>query len=65
VGASKIGNDHMMGKTWYDANSRTLVSDVKPDNFKTDANGRIRALDLIVHRLPEESDLHDILTGPS
>jgi hypothetical protein len=53
----------MKGKTWYDANSRTLVTDVKADNFRKDVNGRLHALDLIVHRLPEGSDLHDILAG--
>ncbi len=63
VPASKISNDHMKGKTWYDANSRTLVTDVKADNFRKDVNGRLHALDLIVHRLPEGSDLHDILAG--
>jgi hypothetical protein len=64
VSSARISNEHMMGKTWYDAKSRTLVSDVKPDNLKGDVNGRLRALDLIVHRLPEGSDIHDILTEP-
>ena len=63
VSAAKISNDHMKGKTWYDAKSRTLVSDAKPDNFKKNPNGWLQALDLIVHRLPEGSDIHDILTG--
>jgi hypothetical protein len=40
-----------------------LVADVKPDNFKKDSTGRLIALDLIAHRLTEESDIHAILTG--
>ncbi len=65
VGAARIGNNHMMGKTWYELRSRILVSDTKPDNFKKDAHGQLIPLDLIVQRLPEGSDLHDILTEPS
>jgi len=63
VSAAKIGNEDLIGKTWYDPNSRTLVADVKPDNFKKDSTGRLIALDLIAHRLTEESDIHAILTG--
>jgi hypothetical protein len=48
--------------TWYDPNSRTLISDLKPDNFKKDANGLLIAIDLIVHRLSDSSDIHDILS---
>jgi hypothetical protein len=40
-----------------------LVADAKPDNFKKDRTGRLIAIDLIVHRLTEESDVHFILTG--
>jgi hypothetical protein len=65
VSAVRIGNNHMMGKTWYDPRSRTLVSDTKPDNFKKDVHGQLIPLDLIVQRLPEGSDLHDILTQAS
>jgi hypothetical protein len=63
VPASKISSNHMIGKSWYDAKSRTLVSDTKPDNFKKDATGRLIPVDLIVHLLPQGSDLHDILTA--
>jgi hypothetical protein len=64
VGAAKISSAHMIGKTWYDMKSRTLVTDVKPDNLKKDVNGRLHSVDLIVQRLPEGSDIHDILTAP-
>ena len=40
VSASKIGTEHMMGKTWYKPTSRTLITDAKPDNFKKGADGR-------------------------
>jgi hypothetical protein len=63
VGAAVMSHDNLIGKTWYDPASRTLVGDVKPDNFKKQPGGRIQALDLIVHRLPPESDIHDLLTG--
>jgi hypothetical protein len=33
-------------------------------DFKKDGHGQLIPLDLIVHRLPEGSDLHDILTAP-
>ncbi len=61
VSDSKMEHDQLMGKTWYDAKSRTLVADVKPENFKMTPEGRILAVDVIVRRLSEGSDLHDIL----
>jgi hypothetical protein len=63
VSGAKISNTHIADKTWYDAKSRTLVSDAKPDNFKKDANNHLLPFDLIVQRLPEGSDIHDIFTG--
>jgi hypothetical protein len=63
VPASIFNNQHISDKTWYDPSSRILVSDAKPDNFKKDQEGGIVPIDLLIQKLPEGSDLHEILIG--
>ncbi|MFM8717351.1 MAG: hypothetical protein ACKOF3_11335, partial [Spartobacteria bacterium] len=63
VPASTFNNQHISDKTWNDPRSRVLVSDAKPDNFKKDQEGGVVPIDLLIQKLPEGSDLHDILIG--
>jgi len=53
--------EHSSDKLWFHPQSGHVVSDVKPDNFKQDAKGRIIPIDLIVQHAPPGSDLRRVM----
>lgn len=58
VKADAIANKHMEDKTWFRPGTGIVVADVKPDNFKKDAKGRLVPIDLVVQHAPAGSGLH-------
>jgi hypothetical protein len=59
VAASAFQTDHLAGKAWFHPESGVLVSDTKPQNFITGADGKTVPFDTIPQHFPEGHPLRE------
>ncbi|HEV7404448.1 MAG TPA: hypothetical protein VGO11_16020 [Chthoniobacteraceae bacterium] len=61
VASTALEGNHISDKTWFHPGTGFVITDVKPDNFKQDAAGRITPIDIIMMHAPIGSDVFRIL----